>query len=107
MGKVSTTTRALFSQFKVRREYFALQSASSGRQYSGGGVAWGCRGQEIRIRVINNFCSVINPTRSISALSCHFYVLRAPLCWLLLIPNVHFLVRECSINHFQSILDVK
>lgn len=41
MGKVSTTTWALFSQFKVRREYFALQSHSSGRQYSGGGVAWG------------------------------------------------------------------
>lgn len=64
MGKVSTTTWALFSQFKVRREYFALQSHSSGRQYSGGGVAGGRgggeRGQEIRIRVINNFCSVIN-----------------------------------------------
>lgn len=41
MGKVSTTTWALFSQFKVRREYFALQRHSSGRQYSGGGVAWG------------------------------------------------------------------
>lgn len=67
----------------------------------------GCRGQEIRIRVINNFCSVINPPRSISASSCHFYVLCAPLCWLLLIPNVHFLVRECFINHLQSILDVK
>lgn len=74
-------------------------------QWGWGGV--GCRGQEIRIRVINNFCSVINPPRSISALSCHFYVLRAPLCWLLLIPNVHFLARECSINHFQSVLDVK
>ena len=41
MGKVSTTTWALFSQFKVRRGYFALQSHSSGKQYSGGGVVWG------------------------------------------------------------------
>lgn len=71
MGKVSTTTWALFSQFKVRREYFALQSHSSGRQYSGGGVAWRERGQEIRIRVINNFCLVINHRHSIPLLPRH------------------------------------
>ena len=38
----------------------------------------GCRGQEIRIRVINNFCSVINPPRSISAFRHRFSVLGLP-----------------------------
>lgn len=70
----------------------------------------GCRGQEIRIGVINNFCSVINPPRSFSAFRYHFDVLGAPLYWLPLIPSVHFLVQEFPINadhHCKSVLDVK
>lgn len=63
MGKVSTTTGALFAQFKVRRAYFALQRHSSGRLREEGVGGGGFRGQEIRIWVINNFCSVIKRTK--------------------------------------------
>lgn len=71
MGKVSTTTGALFAQFKVRRAYFALQRHSSGRQWEEwgwvGGEEGGFRGQEIRIWVINNFCSVIKQAKGDSS----------------------------------------